>query len=251
MLRRLNDDEAVVSDKFAASHDLDARRQLRLLSQSGRTPKFTVAGEFESKLGVFGSVLITQPVIAREFDQRQDTIDFVEPEPGADAASVQAILTRGAEVAFPIAEVLNQGELKESREAQVDTLVNLFYALLALAIVISLFGIANTLALSIHERTPGARDAARDRDVAAPGADDDPLRVGDHGADRGDPRDGAGGDLRGPDRPAAEEEGFTLSYPIGSLVVLLVLAALAGVIAAILPARRASRLDVLESLQYE
>ena len=46
-------------------------------------------------------------------------------------------------------------------------------------------------------------------------------------------------------------EGFTLSYPVGSLIVLLVLAAIFGVIAAILPARRASRLDVLQSLQYE
>jgi putative ABC transport system permease protein len=48
-----------------------------------------------------------------------------------------------------------------------------------------------------------------------------------------------------------KDEGFTLSYPVGSLIVLLVLAALAGVLAAILPARRASRLDVLQSLQYE
>ena len=48
-----------------------------------------------------------------------------------------------------------------------------------------------------------------------------------------------------------KDEGFTLSYPIGSLVVLLVFAALAGVLAAIVPARRASRLDVLEALHYE
>ena len=51
-------------------------------------------------------------------------------------------------------------------------------------------------------------------------------------------------------RPLADE-GFTLSYPIGTLVLLLVLAALAGVVAAIGPARRASRLDVLEALAYE
>ena len=102
---------------------------------------------------MLGSVLITQAALAREFSQTQDTIDFVETEAGADAAKVQALLTRGAEVAFPTAEVLNQQELKESREEQVDHLVNLVYALLILAIVISLFGIANTLALSIHERT--------------------------------------------------------------------------------------------------
>jgi putative ABC transport system permease protein len=48
-----------------------------------------------------------------------------------------------------------------------------------------------------------------------------------------------------------KDEGFTLSYPVGSLAVLLVVATLLGVVAAIFPARRASRLDVLESLQYE
>jgi putative ABC transport system permease protein len=48
-----------------------------------------------------------------------------------------------------------------------------------------------------------------------------------------------------------EDEGFALSYPIGTLVLLLVFAALAGVLAAIAPARRASRLNVLQALQYE
>jgi putative ABC transport system permease protein len=51
-------------------------------------------------------------------------------------------------------------------------------------------------------------------------------------------------------RPLADE-GFTLSYPVPTLIVLLVLAALAGVVAAIGPARRASRLDVLRALAYE
>jgi len=51
-------------------------------------------------------------------------------------------------------------------------------------------------------------------------------------------------------RPLAKD-GFTLSYPIPTLVIMLVLAALAGVVAAILPARRAARLNVLEALAYE
>jgi putative ABC transport system permease protein len=48
-----------------------------------------------------------------------------------------------------------------------------------------------------------------------------------------------------------KDEGFVLSYPIGTLILLLVFAAVLGVLAAIAPARRASRLNVLESLQYE
>jgi putative ABC transport system permease protein len=112
---------------------------IRLLSQTRSRPVFKVVGTFSAKLDVFGSILITQAALAREFGQTQDTIDFVTTEPGADPVTVQAILTRGAESAFPTAEVLNQGELKESREEQVDQLVNLVLALLAMAVLISLF----------------------------------------------------------------------------------------------------------------
>jgi putative ABC transport system permease protein len=51
-------------------------------------------------------------------------------------------------------------------------------------------------------------------------------------------------------RPLADQ-GFELSYPVGTLIVLLILAALAGVAAAIWPARRAAKLDVLQALAYE
>ena len=250
-LRDLQADQAVVSDSFASAHGLAVGKSFRLLSQSGRRPRFTVVGEFHSKLGVFGSVLVTQPVIAREFDQRQDRIDFVETEPGADEATVQAILTRGAETAFPIAEVLNQGELKESREAQVNTLVNLFYALLGLAILISLFGIANTLALSIHERRRELgmlRAIGMSRRQVRTMIRYESVITALIGAILGM---ALGVIFAALIAQPLKSEGFTLSYPIGSLIVLLVLAALAGIVAAIIPARRASRLDVLESLQYE
>jgi putative ABC transport system permease protein len=48
-----------------------------------------------------------------------------------------------------------------------------------------------------------------------------------------------------------EDQGFVLSYPVGQLVLILVVAALAGVLAAVAPARRAARLDVLQALAYE
>ena len=210
-----------------------------------------MVGEFDSKLGVFGSVLITQAVMARDFGQTQDTIDFVKTEPGADAAQVQALLTKLVEAAFPTAEVLNQQELKESREDQINNLVNLFYALLALAVVISLFGIANTLALSIHERTRELgmlRAIGMSRRQVRTMIRYEAVITALIGAILGMV---LGLVFAALIAQPLKDEGFTLSYPVGSLVVLLVLAALAGVLAAILPARRASRLDVLESLQYE
>jgi putative ABC transport system permease protein len=250
-LRDLSAGQAVVSDSFASDHGLEVGDRFRLLSQTRRRPRFEVAGEFSAKLDVFGSVLITQAALAREFGQTQDTIDFVKTDPSADPATVQAILTRGAEAAFPTAEVLNQGELKESREEQVDQLVNLVYALLAMAILISLFGIANTLALSIHERTRELgmlRAIGMSRRQVRTMIRYEAVITALIGAILGMV---LGLIFAALISQPLKDEGFTLSYPLGSLAVLLVLSALAGVLAAIAPARRASRLDVLQSLQYE
>jgi len=250
-LRRLSDGQAILSDSFASDHGLELGDRFRLLSQTRRRPSYEVAGTFSSKLGVFGSVLITQRALARDFGQTENTIDFVIPAAGADAATVQALLSKVIEVGFPVAEVLNQQELKETREEQVDNLVNLVYALLALAIVISLFGIANTLALSIHERTRELgmlRAIGMSRRQVRTMVRYESVITALIGAILGMVLGIVFATLVA---QPLKDEGFTLSYPIGSLIALLVLAALAGVIAAIPPARRASRLNVLESLQYE
>jgi putative ABC transport system permease protein len=250
-LRNLRDGEAVVSDSFASDHGFEVGDRFRLLSQTGARPAFRVAGTFDSKLKILGSVLITQAVMARAFEQSQDTTDFVIVKPGANAAKVQAALTATIERAFPTAEVLNQRELKESREEQVDQLVNLFYALLILAIVISLFGIANTLGLSIHERTRELgmlRAIGMSRRQVRTMIRYEAVITALIGAILGIV---LGMIFAALISQPLKDEGFTLSYPVGSLIALLILAGLAGVLAAIPPARRASRLDVLESLQYE
>jgi putative ABC transport system permease protein len=250
-LRELRDGEAVVSDGFASDHDLEVGDRFRLLSQTGAKPAFRVAGEFDSKVDVFGSVLVTQRVMTSAFRQTQDTIDFVITEPGANAARVQAALTAGAEAAFPTAEVMNQQELKESREDQINQLVNLFNALLILAIVISLFGIANTLALSIHERTRELgmlRAIGMSRRQVRTMIRYEAVITALIGAILGIV---LGVIFAALISQPLKDEGFTLSYPVGSLIVLLILAGLAGVLAAVPPARRASRLDVLDSLHYE
>ena len=250
-LRGLGPGDAVVSDSFASAHGLAIGDRFRLLSQTRHRPRFTVAGTFHSKLGIFGSVLITQAAMAREFDQTQDTIDFVEAAPGSDAARLQTVLAKGVEFAFPNTEVLNQQELKENREEQVNQLVGLVYALLALAIVISLFGIANTLALSIHERTRELgmlRAIGMARRQVRTMIRYEAVITALIGAILGLV---LGVVFAALIAQPLKDEGFTLSYPVGSLVILLVFAAILGVLAAIAPARRASRLDVLEALQYE
>ncbi len=250
-LRNLGDGEAVVSDDFATEHGLAVGDTFSLLSQSEARPKFTVAGEFESKAKIFGDVLVTQKVMRQAFDQKQDQIDFVVVEDGADAEKVQELLTLGAERAFPTAEVLNQGELREEREKQIDEIVRLFYLLLGLAVVISLIGVANTLALSIYERTRELgmlRAIGMSRRQVRTMIRYEAVITALIGAILGIV---LGVIFAALIAQPLKSEGFTLSYPIPTLIGILVLAALAGVVAAIVPARRASRLDVLESLQYE
>lgn len=250
-LRRLHGAEAIVSDDFAGSHHLGLGDGFQLLTQTRARPRFRVVGEFESKIGVLGSVLVTQAAMARYFAQTQDLFDFVKVEAGASEARVQALLTRGAEALFPVTEVLNQGELKEEREKQIDGLVKLVYALLAFAILISLFGIGNTLALSIHERTRELgmlRAIGMSRRQVRTMIRYEAVITALIGAILGMALGILFATLIA---QPLKSEGFTLSYPVGTLVLLLAFAALIGVLAAILPARRASRLDVLQSLQYE
>jgi putative ABC transport system permease protein len=250
-LRHLRDDEAVVSDEFAKERGLAIGDTFTLLSQSEARPKLTVAGEFESKAKIFGDVLVTQKVMRDAFQQKQDTIDFVITEPGADAEKVQTLLTIGAERAFPTAEVLNQGELREEREKQIDGIVRLFYVLLGLAVLISLIGVINTLWLSILERRRELgmlRAIGMSRRQVRTMIRYEAVITALIGAILGLV---LGIVFAALIAQPLKQEGFKLSYPVGTLIGILVLAALIGVIAAIIPARLASRLNVLESLQYE
>jgi putative ABC transport system permease protein len=250
-LRKLRDDQALLDASFASSHDLELGDRFRLLSQAGAKPVFRLAGTYDTDIELVGKAILTQAVLARDFDQTQDLIDLVRVKPDADAEAVQKRIEPLLEKRFPTAEVVNQQELKENQEDQVTQLLTLIYALLALAVLISLFGIANTLALSIHERTRELgmlRAIGMSRRQVRTMIRYEAVITALIGAILGMVLGIIFAVLIA---QPLKDEGFALTFPVLSLFVLLVLAALAGVLAAILPARRASRLDVLQSLQYE
>jgi putative ABC transport system permease protein len=250
-LRRLSGGQVIVDKSFAEDNDLALGDRVRFLTQVGARPELKVVGEFEDKADLLGSALVTQGLMQSRFDQRDDLIDFVKLSPGADAAKVQGSLAALMKREFPVAEVRNQQELKENQEEQINQLLGLIYALLALAVIVSLFGIANTLALSIHERTRELgmlRAIGMSRRQVRTMIRYEAVITALIGALLGMV---LGVVFAALIAQPLKDEGFTLSYPVGTLVLLLVFAALAGVLAAIAPARRASRLDVLESLQYE
>jgi putative ABC transport system permease protein len=250
-LSTLSDDEVLVDKALASSNDVDVGDEVEFLSQIGRKPRLRVVGKYEDKAELFGGAIVTQQLMATAFDQRDDLIDFVKVEPGASATKVQGALIKAMDRDFPVIEVRNQQELKENQEEQINQLLGLIYALLALAVIVSLFGIANTLALSIHERTRELgmlRAIGMSRRQVRTMIRYEAVITALIGALLGMV---IGIIFAALIAQPLKDEGFTLSYPVVQLIVMLVFAALAGVLAAIGPARRASRLDVLEALQYE
>ena len=153
--------------------------------------------------------------------------------------------------AFPDAKAQTKGAYIDSITADIDSLLAIFYVLLALAVIVSLFGIVNTLVLSTFERTRELgtlRAVGMTRRQVRRMVRHESVITALIGAGLGI---AAGLGLAAIVTSVFSDEGLTFAVPAGSLVVLTIVAALAGVLAAIVPARRASRLDVLTALAYE
>ena len=91
--------------------------------------------------------------VEREFGETKDAIGLVAVEGGADEKQVQDRIAALLTARFPEAEVQTGQELIDSQADQINQALGLIYVLLSLAVLISLFGIVNTLVLSISERT--------------------------------------------------------------------------------------------------
>ena len=142
-------------------------------------------------------------------------------------------------------------ELKKENADQVNQLLGLVYALLSLSVIVALLGIVNTLALAVYERTRELgllRAVGMSRRQVRRMVRAESVITALIGA--------VLGLVLGivfavvVSRPLADE-GFVLTFPVGTLIALALVAAIAGVIAAIPPARRAARVDVLRAVTTE
>ena len=182
---------------------------------------------------------------------RLDTAVLVTHPEGTDRVAAQEAITE-AVADYPNAVVQNPEELTEDAQAQVDQMLGLVSALLLLAVVVAVLGIVNTLVLSVVERT---RELGLMRAVGATRRQvrtivrRESVLMAVLGATTGVVL----GTLSGVSLSRSlEDSGISqVSVPAGTLVAYLVVAALVGVLAAVGPARRASRIDVLHAITVE
>jgi putative ABC transport system permease protein len=250
VLAGLGPRDAILDDNFARDKGLKVGDTLRLRTPLERTASFRVRGTVKGELDLLGKAIVDESA-TRQFGRLQPSLALARLAPDASPKRVQDEMDQALKEPFPTVEVQNQSQLKDQQEEQVNSLLGLVYALLSLAVIVSLFGIVNTLALSIHERTRELgmlRAVGMSRRQVRRMVRYEAVITALIGAILGTVLGVIFAALVS--RPLADE-GFELSYPIGTLVVLLVLAAVAGVVAAIGPARRASRLDILRALAYE
>jgi putative ABC transport system permease protein len=182
---------------------------------------------------------------------QQDTLVYVKAQPG-QAAAVGKRLERVLAAPFPNIDVQNRQQYLAAREQTVDQFLNVFIALLLLSEVIAVLGIVNTLMLSVYERT---REVGLLRTVGTTRRQIWGMVCGESViiAVIGCVLGLLVGLLWGWGVTNALRGQFvdTFSVPGGQLALFLVASVIAGLVAALLPAWHASRLDVLEAIAHE
>jgi putative ABC transport system permease protein len=150
---------------------------------------------------------------------------------------------------YPTADVMNKMEFIADQNAEIDMMLKLIYAMLALAVLIALLGIANTLALSIYERKRELgllRAVGMSRAQVRSSVRWESVIIALFGTGLGV---GIGVFFGWAMMSAMAEDGVdALTIPAGQLAIVTVISALAGVAAAIMPARRAAHVNVLKAV---
>jgi putative ABC transport system permease protein len=250
-VRGLASDGAIVKKQFAEDHDLRLGSPLEVTAASGTKLMLRVSGISDppafDPLGS-GDVTISRANYDRAFKTREDRFTFVDTT--NSSAATETALAQKME-AFPDAKIQTAAEFRQEQEDAFDSILGIFNVLLGLAVIVSLFGIVNTLVLSVFERTRELgmlRAVGMTRRQVRRMIRHESVITALIGATLGI---AVGLFLAALATAALGEYDVEFAVPVGTLIWFTVVAAIAGVIAAILPARRAAKLDPLNALQYE
>jgi putative ABC transport system permease protein len=244
----LRNDQVLADDGWAKSHGFKLGDTIHVTTPKGAQVDYELVGTYDNQLDVLGKIVVTNESMTKDWNQPDDTFILVGGRGSPDTLEKEA---KGALTDYPIAKVQTLSQFKDESADQVNQLLGLVFGLLALSVIVALLGIVNTLALAVHERT---RELGLLRAV---GMSKRQVRRMVRAESVITALIGAVlGLVLGivfaviVSRPL-EADGFVLTFPVVTLIAVTILAAIAGVIAAIPPARRASKVDVLRAVTTE
>jgi putative ABC transport system permease protein len=249
VIAKLGAHGSFVDDNFAKTHHLRIGSPLTLTSPTGQTVALHVDGIFKPPTGgsPFGPVTISDTAWDRIYDSPQNLYTFVRMRGGESDAN-KAALEKQLQP-FPNAKVQTKQQFIDNQISGLNSILNVLFVLLALSVIVSLFGIVNTLVLTVFERTRElgmlraiGMTRRQVRRMIRAEAVITSLMGGVIGIALGLV---LGGLL------AARIDFIVFALPVGELIIFAVAAIVVGLLAAIFPARRAGKLNVLEALQYE
>jgi len=246
---QLGNHGAFVDKAYAKALHLQVGSPLSVETPTGKYLDLKLIGITNPPKGAspYGDVSISQALFDQEYQNPQNLFTFVNMQGGVTTANTNKL--NAALAGFPDAKLQTKSQFIDNQLQGLNTLLNLLYVLLSLSIVVSLFGIVNTLVLTVFERTRELgmlRAVGMSRRQVRRMIRHESVITALLGAAFGIPLGILLAALIG-----ATINFGTFTVPVGTLIVFVIAAVIAGLIAAIWPARRAGRLNVLQALQYE
>ena len=245
----LGENGAFIDNDFAKKHNLSLGSPIKITVPNGNVIPLVVKGIFDPPPGgsPFGQVTFSSTTFDQNYDQPENLFSFVKMKGGVTDANTKALEDSLKE--FPNAKAQTRDQFKDNQVSFLNKILNVLYVLLALSVIVSLFGIINTLVLTVFERTREIgtlRAVGMTRSQVRRMIRYESIITALIGAALGIV---LGIVLAG--LLIARIDFINFSVPTSQIVLFAIAAVIVGIVAAILPARRASKLNVLQALQYE
>jgi putative ABC transport system permease protein len=251
VLARLGDDGVILPDNFAEDNDLAVGDTLPVLSTKNETKDFVVRGIYEGSpfYPLLGSASISKDAFDGLYERPRNRFTLVNV--AGDPSETQKVALERELEDFADTRVQTRQEWIDKEDREIQQFLLLLYVLLALSVIISLFGMVNTLVLSVFERTRELgmlRAVGMTRRQARRMVRHESVITALIGTTLGLP---LGIFLALLLTRALSQYDLQFAIPFGSLIAFVIVAIIAGILAAIMPARRAAKLNILRALHYE